>query len=104
MAQIVVKLSANVVQTQLHQQMWVNPLTLALLLVSLLQVGLCHALVGAHEKGLSDAGAAMPPYTEGNASYGRRDYLRITEKKKPPMLLTFPGSGTTTTQHLLKYA
>ncbi len=84
--------------------MWVRPLTLALLLVCLLRVELCHALGGNHEKNLNDAGGAMPSYPECNASYGRRDYLWETEMKKPPMLLTFPGSGTTMTQMLLEFA
>ncbi len=45
-----------------------------------------------------------PTFAECNASYGHRDYLWITETHQPPMLLTFPGSGTTMTQLLLEYA
>ena len=47
----------------------------------------------------------MPTFAECNASYGRRDYLWITEVGTvPPMLLTFPGSGTTMSQLLMEYA
>ena len=46
----------------------------------------------------------MPSFAECNMSYGSRDFLWLTEMKLPPMLLTFPGSGTTMTQMLLEYA
>ena len=61
---------------------------------------------GHHEQDLNDGGlaGAMPSYKECNASYGKRDYLWMTEMRKPPMLLTFPGSGTTMTQMLLEFA
>lgn len=47
----------------------------------------------------------VPTFAECNASYGRRDYKWITEiGTVPPMLLTFPGSGTTMSQLLIEYA
>jgi hypothetical protein len=46
----------------------------------------------------------MPTLHECNASYGKRDYLWTTEIRLPPMLLTFPGSGTTMSQMLIEYA
>jgi hypothetical protein len=46
----------------------------------------------------------FPSFAECNTSYGVRDYLWITQMKQPPMLLTFPGSGTTMTQMLIEYS
>jgi len=77
-----------------------------LLLSCLIQVGQYPVFGGHHESDLNDGGVggALPSYRECNASYGKRDYLWMTEMRKPPMLLTFPGSGTTMTQMLLEYA
>ena len=43
-------------------------------------------------------------FLECNESYGNRGYLDIERMRVPPMLLTFPGSGTTMSQLLIEYA
>jgi hypothetical protein len=51
-----------------------------------------------------NAGNQWPTYEECQGFYGKRQYIHQKRMKLPPLLLTFPGSGTTMTQLLVEYA
>jgi hypothetical protein len=54
--------------------------------------------------GHADTAAKGPSYDECRSLYGERKFIRPERMRIPPMLFTFPGSGTTITQLLVEYA
>lgn len=54
--------------------------------------------------GHADYVSSPPSYDECRSLYGARRYIVPEKMRVPPMLFTFPGSGTTYTQLLVEYA
>ena len=50
------------------------------------------------------ATSQWPEFRECQGFYGKRQYIHQKKMRLPPLLLTFPGSGTTMTQLLVEFA
>lgn len=53
---------------------------------------------------VNSAAVKWPDFEECEGFYGKRQFIHQKKMRVPPLLLTFPGSGTTMTQLLVEYA